>query len=65
MSTVDAFIERAEKIYEKFGKAQAVSVNARRESRVLLEQLEKFLKIEGLEVPETTKRGTRKNLSDY
>ncbi len=58
MSTVDAFIERAEKIYEKFGKAQTVSVKARREGRVLLEQFEKFLKIEGLEVPEKAKRST-------
>ncbi len=56
MFNVDTFIEQAEKIYEKFGKAQTVTVMAKRESRALLEQFEKYLKIEGLEAPAKAKR---------
>ena len=51
MSSVDTFIERAERIYEKFRKAPALTLKAQREGRALLKQFEKYLEARGLEAP--------------
>ena len=57
MSSVENFIERAERIYEKFRKAPALTVKAQTECRALLKQFEKYLIAKGLDAPVTARRG--------
>ena len=59
MSSVDTFIERAEKIYNNFKKAPALAHKAQREGRALLKQFEKDLKAKGLEAPARVKRNRK------
>ena len=59
MSSVDSFIERAERICEKFRRAPAFALKARREGRALLKQFEEYLKARGLEAPARARRGLK------
>jgi hypothetical protein len=56
MSSVDTFIQRAERIYEKFRKAPTLTHKAQREARALLKQFEKHLKARGLKAPTRVKQ---------
>ena len=59
MSSVDSFIERAERTCEKFRKAPAFASKARREGRLLLNQFEEYLKARGLDAPVRARRGLK------
>jgi hypothetical protein len=56
MSSVDTFIQRAERIYEQFRKAPNLTHKAQREGRALLKQFEKNLKARGLKAPARMKQ---------
>ena len=56
MSSVDTFIQRAERICEKFRKAPTVAHKAQREGRALLKQFERYLKARGLKAPTRVKQ---------
>jgi hypothetical protein len=49
MVDVDTFIEQATRIAEKVKTNPNLSTEAKREARILLEQLEEFLEAKGLE----------------
>ena len=55
MVNVDTFIEQATKIADKFKRNANLSVEAKREARVLLRQLEEYLEARGLNASDNPK----------
>ena len=55
MVNVDAFIEKATRIADKFKRNPRLSVEAKQEARVLLRQFEEYLEARGLQASDNPK----------
>jgi len=53
MVDVDTFIEQATRIADKAKRNPSLSTEAKREARILLEQLEEFLEAQSLKVTDS------------